>query len=66
MKNSYIVGHIPRKFSLVCCLFLNNVSDRFTCIVTGPRQYTRDLQQGGLEIPCTYIFSGNETEISKV
>ena len=27
------------------------------CTVTGPRNYTYDLLQGGLELPCTYQFT---------
>ena len=29
-----------------------------SCIVTGPHQYSRDLDQGGLDVPCKLIFSG--------
>ena len=36
------------------------------CHVVGTRAYTRDLPQGGLEIPCQYIFRGKPTEIAKV
>ena len=28
--------------------------------VTSPRQYSRDLPQGGLELPCTYRFTGKD------
>ena len=36
------------------------------CIVTGPRQYSTDLPQGGLEIPCSYIFrTNNQAESDK-
>ena len=36
------------------------------CIVTGSRQYSVDLPQGGLEIPCRYIFrTNNYTESEK-
>ncbi len=30
------------------------------CQVTGCRRYSSDLVQGGLEIPCTYTFSGDD------
>jgi len=26
------------------------------CKVTGPRQYSMDLDQGGLNVPCKYEF----------
>ena len=36
------------------------------CIVTGARQYSVDLPQGGLEIPCCYIFrTNNQAESDK-
>ena len=34
--------------------------------MTGWRRYSRDLPQGGMEIPCKYRFVGNGTEIKKV
>ena len=33
--------------------------------VTGRRQYSHDLVQGGLEIPCCLTFRGVEKEILK-
>ena len=36
------------------------------CIVTGARQYSMHLPQGGLEIPCRYIFKmNNQAESNK-
>ena len=36
------------------------------CVVTGARQYSMDLPQGGLEIPCRYIFkTNNQAESNK-
>ena len=34
--------------------------------MTGPRRYSADLLQGGLEIPCKLIFSGIAKDIEKV
>ena len=31
--------------------------DKFNVKITGLRQYSRDLIQGGLELPCTYTYS---------
>jgi len=33
-----------------------------SCVVTGPRQYSTDLEQGGLDVPRIYIFSGSVKE----
>ena len=54
--DSTIVGHMPRKISAVCSLFLWQ-SGKISCCVTGPRQHSSDLPQGGLEIPCTLKFT---------
>ena len=55
-KDSNIVGHKPRKISALYSLFLRQ-SGSITCRVTGSRQYSRDLFQGGLEVPCILTFS---------
>ena len=64
-KDDNIVGHVPRKFSAIFALFLNQ-SGTILCIPNGCRQYSADLPQGGLEIPCKYIFRGSEVKILKV
>ena len=28
------------------------------CCITGGRQHSKDLPQGGLEVPCIYVFTG--------
>ena len=45
-----IVGHVPRKISVACSLFLQREGN-IRCIITGNRQYSRDLSQGGLTYP---------------
>ena len=59
LKSGVKVGHLPRKISAVCSLFLRN-GGVITCTVSGARRYSVDLEQGGLEIPCTLRFEGNE------
>ena len=61
-KNDMIVGHVPRRISAICSMFLRrklNFNGTIMCHVTGNRQYSRDLPQGGLEILCILIFTGN-------
>ena len=65
MKGRLIVGHVPRKISAVCYLFLRR-SGTISCEVTDRRRYSADLPQGGLEIPCKLIFVGVAKDISKV
>ena len=60
-----VVGHLPRKFSRVCSLFLRR-GGLISCTVTGTRRYSVDLVQGGLEIPCLVTFIGNKELIDKL
>ena len=54
-KDGTIIGHLPRKVSRVCSLFLRR-GGMIRCTVTGRRRYSGDLPQGGLEIPCILAF----------
>ena len=47
-----VIGHLPRKVSRVCSLFLRR-GGHIHCTVTGRKS---DLPQGGLEIPCLLLF----------
>ena len=40
------VGHVPKKISRICSLFLQH-GGVITAIVTGRRRYSSDLVQGG-------------------
>ena len=64
-KRGNIVGHVPRKISAICALFIRR-GGTIQCKVTGSRQYSRDISQGGLEIPCMLIFTGDPKDIQKV
>ena len=59
MDGDLVVGHVPRKISFICNLFLRH-SGLMVCRVTGPRQHSTDLVQGGLEVPCKYEFYAEE------
>ena len=56
-----VVGHIPRNISTSCNLFLRK-GGTISCVVTGHRQYSSDLPQGGLEVPCQMLFKGTYYE----
>ena len=60
-----IVGHLPKKISQMCSMFIQEVGE-ILCIVIGNRRYSSDLAQGGLEIPCTLLFRGEEKYIQKL
>ena len=60
-----ILGHVPRRVSARCFLFLQQ-NGRITCKVSGPRQFSADLPKGGLEVPCTLTFSGEVKLVEKM
>ena len=57
-----VVGHLPRQISMVCHLFLRK-GGIIACHVTNSRQYSADLPQGGLEVPCKLIFSTKDKKL---
>ena len=50
-RSGVVIGHLPRKLSRVCSLFLRR-GGVISCMVTGECRYSGDLPQGGMEIPC--------------
>ena len=64
LKDEVTVGHLPRKFSKIFSLFLRR-GGSITCQVTGHRRYSRDLAQGGMEIPCELTLQGTKKDIKK-
>ena len=65
VKSGVTVGHIPRKISSVCSLFLRRNSVINVC-TTDRRRFSQDLPQGGLEIPCLITFEGAGKDVQKV
>ena len=63
-KSATIVGHLPKKISSTCSLFLC-MGGAISCTVTGPKQYSADLIQGGLEIPCRLMLSASKELVDK-
>ena len=64
-KSPEVVGHVPRTISHMCSLFIRR-GGIINCTVIGNRRFSRDLEQGGMEIPCTYTFKGQPKEVEKV
>ena len=58
LKSGVVVGHVPKKISSICSLFLQR-GGAIHCRVTGVKHYSADLEQGGLEIPCILKFEGD-------
>ena len=65
IKSGTVVGHLPKKISTACSLFIRR-GGSITCIVTGSRRYSRDLPQGGMEIPCLLEFTGSVEDAKRV
>ena len=64
IKSAEIIGHLPRKLSNICSLFLRR-GGSIRSTVTRLMRYSSDLLQGGLEIPCTLLFAGDAREVKK-
>ena len=60
-----IISHVPRKISYLCSVFIRR-GGVICCIVNGDRRYSRHLPQGGMEVPCRLVFSGEEKDLNKV
>ena len=66
LKTDKIVGHLPKRISSTCSIFLRK-GGLITSTVNRERRYSRDLTQGGLEIPCLLMFEiDDESLISKI
>ena len=52
-KDGVIVSNISCTI-FVCMHVILRCGGAIQCTVTGPRKYSYDLLQGGLEFPCTY------------
>ena len=59
------IGHVPRYVSQGFSLFLQ-LGGNITATVVSTRRYSRDLPQGGLEIPCQYTLEGPTNEVRKI
>ena len=67
-KVSKVVGHVPRKMSAACSLFLRLGGALHCEIIDSHRRYSSDLPQGGLEIPSNFVFQceANKNLIPKI
>ena len=58
VKGTTIVGHVPRKISVICLMFLQT-GGIINCSVINSRQYWKDLVQGRLEVLCQLKFTAH-------
>ena len=66
MKGDSIVGHVPRKISAACLLFLEKEDTTNTCTITGKRCYSSNLPQRGLQVPCILTFRGRAKNVGEI
>ena len=54
INNGKAVGHVPKFLIKLTFLFLKK-GGKLHITVTGPRRYSVDLKQGGLELPADFF-----------
>ena len=59
MADSRKIGHVPKFMSRFVFFFLRH-GGTVELEVAGPREYSWDLEQGGLQIPAIYRFSSTD------
>ena len=64
-SGSITAGHLPRKTSAVCSMFLKK-GGTIDYVLTRSTRYSIDLTQRRLEVPCSLIVSGIHSVIDKV
>jgi len=65
-KGAEVIGHVPRKISAACSHFVQR-GGTLTCVITDSRrQYSADLPQGGLQIPCKLEFHSNDADLLSI
>ena len=65
VDDGVVVGHLPKKISLVCALCIK-CGRTIMCKVTDRRKYSADFFRGGLEVPCIVTFSGSSECMKKL
>ena len=65
IKGSEIVGNVAQFYLYICNLLLH-YGGSLSCCITENRWYSSDLPQGGLELPCSYKFTGFRELIEKL
>ena len=64
-KESRVVGHLPRTYSRAFWHFINR-GGTIKARITRAREFTRDLPQGGLDVPCLLICTGVIADVKKL
>ena len=59
------VGHLPRQNSRLFWFFITR-GGTVKCTVTGGRQHSHDVPQGGLDVPCSVTCVGTVALVKKL
>ena len=62
-KSANVIGHVPRKISAACSLFIQRGGTLTCIIIDSRRQYSTDLPQGSLQIPCKLEFKCDDADL---
>jgi len=65
IRGGNVVGHVPRTISMPCSVFIRR-GGVIRCVITGHRQYSLDLERGGLDVPCKLKFEGSQKSIDQL
>ena len=62
-RGSEVIGHVPRKISAACSLFMQRRGSVICRIIDSHHRYSSNLLQGGLQIPYQLVFQSEDTEL---
>ena len=62
IKAGQTVGHMPIEISKISWYFLQRRTNNINCIISEKRKRS----EKGLEVPCTYVFTGKPSHVQKL
>ena len=65
IRGGNVVGHVPCTISMPCSVFIRR-GGVIRCVITGHRQYSLDLERGGLDVPCKFKFESSQNAIDQL
>ena len=65
IKGGLVVGHLPRTHSRAFWHFIRR-GGTIKARITRNREFSRDLTQGGLHVPCLLICTGDIADVKKL
>ena len=66
MKDGHVVGHVPHvTYIYTLCHFIRK-GGSILCKIIGRHKYSRDLPQGGMDVPCCLHFMGKKGDVKKI